>query len=105
MYYIEDMSVRAAKTIRMREDIYHQAKVAAVVFVGGCPEAIRKAGEREKRGRNPSPVGREGPQRNGGPIIDSRPDRGPPRAVNSKKRTLWGTEFDIVRASSGVPRQ
>ncbi len=31
MYYIEDMSVRAAKTIRMREDIYHQAKVAAVV--------------------------------------------------------------------------
>ncbi len=43
MYYIEDMSVRAAKTIRMREDIYHQAKVAAVVSRKSVGQWIEEA--------------------------------------------------------------
>ena len=45
-YYIEDMSDRndrAAKTIRMREDIYHQAKVAAVVSRKSVGQWIEEA--------------------------------------------------------------
>ncbi len=43
MYYIEDMSVRAAKTIRMRDEIYHQAKVAAVVSRKSVGQWIEEA--------------------------------------------------------------
>ena len=45
-YYIEDMSDRndrAAKTIRMREDIYHRAKVAAVVSRKSVGQWIEEA--------------------------------------------------------------
>lgn len=46
LYYIYDMSDRsgrAAKTIRMREDVYHQAKVAAVVSRKSVGQWIEEA--------------------------------------------------------------
>ncbi len=77
MYYIEDMSVRAARTIRMREDIYHQAKVAAVVSrksVGQwIEEAVAEKVHREAthplleaiESQNPSTTGRAADRRAG----------------------------------------
>ncbi len=65
MYYIEDMSVRAAQTIRMREDIYHQAKVAAVVSrksVGQwIEEAVAEKVRREAMHPLLEPIDAEGP--------------------------------------------
>ncbi len=79
MYYIEDMSVRAAKTIRMREDIYHQAKVAAVVSRKSVGQWIEEAvAEKVRREaahplpeaistKDPSIAGRTADQRAGSP--------------------------------------
>ena len=79
MYYIEDMSVRAAKTIRMREEIYHQAKVAAVVSPKSVGQWIEEAvAEKVRRDathplleaidmEDPSTTGRTADRRAGSP--------------------------------------
>ena len=65
IHYMSDRSGRAAKTIRMREDVYHQAKVAAVVSrksVGQwIEEAVLEKVRREAAHPLPGSEGENGP--------------------------------------------
>jgi len=52
---MQDSSVRTAKTIRMKQDVYHQARVAAVISRKSLAEWLEEAIS-EKLARDPQPT-------------------------------------------------